>query len=178
MRNFRATFTTAAFSTLFVLSIQHSDFFRPQASIASVSFIEQTDNNDSFAIRVANYDETVQWYRENLNATVEGEWQVPQNPDAMIAYLNVYGFRVKVLSDAKLPVSDTQAKNSLKYQIETTTLNKTISLPVSNLYAVIDRLEKRGVHASISTAKNFLTERKVAFIKDNNGNAIELVQSI
>lgn len=133
---------------------------------------------DYFAIRVADYDETLQWYRENLNATIEGEWQVPQNPDARIAYLNVYGFRIKVLSDAKLPNNDTQETDSQQYQIETRGLDKTISLRVNNLYTVIDRLERRGVNALIETAENAYLGQKVVFVEDNNGNAIAFVQSI
>lgn len=170
MKNFRATFTTAAFSTLLVLGLQHSDFGQPNLDLTTANTAAQTNSREPFAIRVANYDETVQWYRENLNATIEGEWQVPQNPDARIAYLNVYGFRIKVLSNAKLPANDLQTTDYSQYQIETTSLNRAISLPVNDLSAVIDRLEQKGV--------NTYRDRQVAFVEDNNGNAVEFVQLI
>ncbi|MEM7759383.1 MAG: VOC family protein [Cyanobacteria bacterium P01_A01_bin.40] len=178
MRNYRATFTTAAFSTLLVLGIQHYDLDRPQVSAASINSTEQINNTDSFAIRVADYDETVQWYRENLNATIEGEWQVPQNPDAKIAYLNVYGFRIKVLSDAKLPANSSSTLDPEKYQIDTGSLNNAISLTVNNLSAVIDSLEQKGINAVVETAENLHRDQKVALVEDNNGNAIAFVQSI
>lgn len=178
MSNFRATFTTAAFSTLLVLGIQHSDFGQPDVDLATANTLEKTNNREPFAIRVSNYDETMQWYRDNLNATVEGEWQVPHNPDAKIAYLNVYGFRVKVLSDAKVLANNAQVTDSHQYQINTSGLNSAISLPVNDLYAVIDNLEKRGVNALMKTAENSDLGQKAALVKDNNGNAIALVQSI
>ena len=178
MRNFRATFTTAAFSTLLILGIQHSDFGQPDPNLAVANTIEQANDTNFFAIRVANYEETMQWYRENLNATVEGEWQVPQNPDAKLAYLNVYGFRVKVLSDAKLPTNSSQVMDSHQYQINTSGLNRAISLQVKDLSAVINSLEERGVNALIEISDRSTVDEKVAFVKDNNGNKIELVQSI
>lgn len=178
MKSFKASFSTAVLSTLLILGTHYSDFAQFNVNSAVANTTEQSSNRDSFAIRVANYEETIQWYRENLNATLEGEWQVPQNPDAKLAYLNVYGFRVKVLSDAKLPINGTQITDFHQYQINTLGLNRTISLPVSDISTVIDNLEKRGVNALVATAENSYIERKVALVEDNNGNAIEFVQSI
>ncbi|MEM8675917.1 MAG: VOC family protein [Cyanobacteria bacterium P01_G01_bin.67] len=178
MKNSKPTFTTAALSALLVLGIQHSDFGSAKVNPAVVNSSGQANEVKSFAIRVDNYEETMQWYRENLNATVEGEWSVPSNPDAKLAYLNVYGFRVKVLSNVKLSTNHSQVNDFGKYQITTTGLNKAITLQVNNLNAVINDLKKQGVTASIKAANQPTIGKKAAWVKDNNGNLIKLSQSI
>ena len=52
---------------------------------------------DHVMISVSNYSETLQWYQDKLNATIEKEWTVDELPDLQLAYLNVSGFRIEVV---------------------------------------------------------------------------------
>ena len=52
---------------------------------------------DHVMISVPNYQETLQWYQEKLNATIEKEWTVEELPDLQLAYLDVNGFRIEVV---------------------------------------------------------------------------------
>jgi methylmalonyl-CoA/ethylmalonyl-CoA epimerase len=45
---------------------------------------------DHLMICVPNYQETIQWYREKLDAAIEREWTVDELPDLKLAYLNIH----------------------------------------------------------------------------------------
>jgi len=44
---------------------------------------------DHVCLNVPNYEETLQWYQEKLDATIEHEWTVGVFPDLKLAYLSV-----------------------------------------------------------------------------------------
>ena len=50
---------------------------------------------DHIMICVPNYQETIRWYRDKLDATIEKEWTVDELPDLKLAYLNIHGFRLE-----------------------------------------------------------------------------------
>jgi len=45
---------------------------------------------DHVCLNVPNYEETLQWYQEKLDATIEHEWTVGVFPDLKLAYLSVW----------------------------------------------------------------------------------------
>jgi methylmalonyl-CoA/ethylmalonyl-CoA epimerase len=64
---------------------------------------------DHVMISVPNYSETLEWYQEKFDATIEKEWTVDELPDLQLAYLNVHGFRIEVVGTGLLnPVRECQ----------------------------------------------------------------------
>ena len=59
---------------------------------------------DHVMISVPNYRETLEWYQEKFDATIEQEWTVDELPDLQLAYLNVYGFRIEVVGTTQARV--------------------------------------------------------------------------
>jgi methylmalonyl-CoA/ethylmalonyl-CoA epimerase len=43
---------------------------------------------DHVALNVPNYEETLAWYRDKLDATIEREWTVGIFPDLKLAYFS------------------------------------------------------------------------------------------
>ena len=56
---------------------------------------------DHVMLSVPNYEETMQWYGEKLDAIVEKEWTVQELPDLKLAYLNVHGFRIEIVASTE-----------------------------------------------------------------------------
>jgi methylmalonyl-CoA/ethylmalonyl-CoA epimerase len=56
---------------------------------------------DHVCLNVPNYEETLQWYQEKLDATIEHEWTVGVFPDLKLAYLSVYGFRIEIIGSTQ-----------------------------------------------------------------------------
>jgi len=62
---------------------------------------------DHVCLNVPNYEETLQWYQEKLDATIEHEWTVGVFPDLKLAYLSVYGIEIigSTQSQSGMPIA-------------------------------------------------------------------------
>lgn len=126
---------------------------------------------DHVMISVPNYQETLQWYREKLNATIEKEWTVDELPDLQLAYLDVRGFRIEV-------VGTTQARSGMPDMSDFGEALRTTGIGhfcfrVDSVDEAISELNQKGVPTFVEAADYPNVGVRVGFIKDNNGNVIE-----
>ena len=126
---------------------------------------------DHVMISVPNYQETLQWYREKLNATIEKEWTVDKLPDLQLAYLDVNGFRIEVVgtTQARLGMPDFQ---NFGEALRTTGIGH-FCFRVDSVDEAISELNKRGVPTFVEATDYPNIGVRVGFVKDNNGNVIE-----
>ncbi len=131
---------------------------------------------DHIMICVPNYEETLQWYKEKLDATIEREWLVDELPDLKLAYLNIYGFRLEV-------VGSTQAQSGMPIasdfgeSLRTTGIGH-FCFRVNDVDAALAEMNHRGVPTFVKGADYPNVGRRVGFFKDNNGNIIEFAGSL
>lgn len=126
---------------------------------------------DHVMISVPNYQETLQWYREKLNATIEKEWTVDELPDLQLAYLNVGGFRIEVVGTTQ-PRSGMPQMSNFEEALRTTGIGH-FCFRVDSVDDAISELNKRGVPTFIEAFDAPQVGVRVGFVKDNNGNVIE-----
>ena len=126
---------------------------------------------DHVMISVPNYQETLQWYQEKLNATIEKEWTVNELPDLQLAYLDVNGFRIEVVgtTQARLGMPDFQ---NFGEALRTTGIGH-FCFRVDSVDDAISELNQKGVPTFVEAADYPNVGVRVGFIKDNNGNVIE-----
>ena len=126
---------------------------------------------DHVMISVPNYQETLQWYQEKLNATIEKEWTVNELPDLQLAYLDVNGFRIEVVgtTQARLGMPDFQ---NFGEALRTTGIGH-FCFRVDSVDDAISELNQKGVPTFVEAADYPNVGVRVGFVKDNNGNVIE-----
>jgi methylmalonyl-CoA/ethylmalonyl-CoA epimerase len=128
---------------------------------------------DHVCLNVPNYEETLQWYQEKLDATVTREWTVDVFPDLKLAYLDVYGFRIEIIGCTQSQVGMPTAQNfgeGLR--------NRGIGhfcFRVDDVDAVLAELNRRGVPTFVPLGSYPDAGVRLCFIQDNNGNLIEFV---
>jgi catechol 2,3-dioxygenase-like lactoylglutathione lyase family enzyme len=131
---------------------------------------------DHVALRVADYDETIRFYTTKLNFQLEAEWTLGDDaPGVRLAYVRLGAFMIEIVGDggpAPLP--------------ETRDLGEHLSrsgyahlcLRVEAIDETVEALRNRGVEVF---AEPFVVEpigQRLAMVKDNSGNIIELAQAI
>ncbi|MCW2986702.1 MAG: hypothetical protein JWR63_4272 [Conexibacter sp.] len=124
--------------------------------------------HDHIGLRVVDYDGTVAWYTDKLDFTLDQEWPFG---DMRLAYLHHGSAKIEILGGSTAePQEDVQ---SLEPTFRHEGLNH-FCLAVDDLDATIAELGRRGVPL---LGEPFVVEpigRRLAFIKDNSGNRIEL----
>ena len=121
---------------------------------------------------VDDLDAMIAWYRDKLGYRVEKTWAVDGLPGMRLAYLIGHdGFRIELVEGGRgprtpNPSSFEQALKARGYQH--------LCYEVGDVDAVMAELGARGV-AAFYPATDFPVgaERRVAFIKDPEGNIIE-----
>lgn len=128
-------------------------------------------NIDHVMICVPNYQETIQWYREKLDATIEREWTLDELPDLKLAYLNIHGFRLEVVGSTKAQTGMPTASD-FGASLRTTGIGH-FCFRFDEVDAALAEMNNRGVPTFVDAADYPNVRRRVGFIKDNNGNIIE-----
>jgi methylmalonyl-CoA/ethylmalonyl-CoA epimerase len=98
---------------------------------------------DHICLNVPNYEETLQWYQEKLDATIEHEWTVDIFPDLKLAYLNVHGFRIEIVGCTQ-PLTGMPVATSFGNGLRTTGIGH-FCFRVHDVDAVLAELNRRGV---------------------------------
>ncbi len=131
---------------------------------------------DHVMICVPNYQETIQWYKDKLDATIEREWTVDELPDLKLAYLNIHGFRLEVVGSTKaetgMPIASDFGES-----LRTTGIGH-FCFRVDDVDAALAEMNRRGVPTFVAAADYPNIGRRVGFMKDNNGNIIEFAGSL
>ena len=128
---------------------------------------------DHVMLRVPNYEETVTWYEEKLGFKEVLRWQEPSLPGVNLGYLELNGFRLEILGGGEdLPE---QAIADPADVPEHTLYEgyRHLCLRTSDVDATIADLQRKGVSAFAELYNYPPVQRRLAFILDNNGNAIE-----
>ena len=128
---------------------------------------------DHVCLNVPNYEDTLQWYQEKLDASITREWTVDGFPDLKLAYLDVYGFRIEIIgsttSNVGMPVAQDFGE-ALR--------NRGIGhfcFRVDDVDALLAELNRRGVPTFVPLGTYPDAGVRLCFVQDNNGNLIEFV---
>lgn len=131
---------------------------------------------DHVMISVPNYQETLQWYREKFDATIEKEWTVDELPDLQLAYLDVRGFRIEIVGTTQ-PRSGMPNMSNFAEALRTTGVGH-ICFQVDSVDAAVSELNQRGVPTFVEAFDAPQVGVRVGFVKDNNANVIEFSGSM
>ena len=126
---------------------------------------------DHVMLGVPNYEKTMRWYQEKLDATVEQEWTVQELPDLKFAYLNVHGFHIEVVGSSESRPG-MPSLFDFGEALRTTGIGH-FCFRVNDVDAALAELNHRGVQTFVEPADYPSVGVRVGFIKDNNGNVIE-----
>lgn len=165
-------FLSAIFSIFLLLS---SKFLNPVTAQTPANNIASM-TLDHVALRVPNFEESVQWYKDNLGFTELVRWQAPPyiDPALEFAYLELNGFQLELAgggdSTRGVP-SPSDMKEGYSYQDY-----RHICLRVNDMDATIEELNEKGIELFAGPFVNDTLNRKFGHIKDNNDFWIELVQ--
>lgn len=128
---------------------------------------------DHVCLNVPNYEETLQWYQEKLDATIEREWTVDVFSDLKLAYLQVYGFRIEIISSTQSRSGMPEAKD-LGEGLRTSGIGH-FTFRVDDVDALLAELNRRGVPTFFELGSHPAAGIRLCMVKDNNGNLIEFV---
>jgi methylmalonyl-CoA/ethylmalonyl-CoA epimerase len=131
---------------------------------------------DHIMICVPNYEETLQWYQEKLDAAIEKEWLVDELPDLKLAYLNIHGFRLEVVASSQAQ-SGMPIVSDFGESLRTTGIGH-FCFRVDDVDAALAQMNRRGVPTFVQAADYPNVGRRVGFVKDLNGNIIEFAGSL
>lgn len=124
-------------------------------------------------ISTANYDETIAWYTEKLGFQIIQEWTVPEFEGVQLAYIELNGFIIEVVStpkafqEEKIPGDLATALGDRGYGH--------LAFLAADVDAVAEELEARGVALVVPPTSFPDAGRRLIFIQDNNGNYIEFL---
>jgi methylmalonyl-CoA/ethylmalonyl-CoA epimerase len=128
---------------------------------------------DHVCLNVPNYEETLQWYQEKLDATITREWTVDIFPDLKLAYLDVYGFRIEIIgctqSLSGMPIAKDFGEGLRNSGIGH------FCFRVDDVDTVLEELNRRGVETFVPLGSYPDAGVRLCFIQDNSGNLIEFV---
>lgn len=133
---------------------------------------------DHVALRVANFAETSNWYKEKLGFQEEVVWTVEELPGMQLAYLEHNGFRLEIIGGGGFLPTQTLPAN----------FREALDIPgyghlcfeVEDIDAVLAELEQRGVPTFVPAETYPLSNyrRRVGFVLDNSGNVIEFAEPL
>ncbi len=127
---------------------------------------------DHVALSVPNLEETIQWYQDKLGFRTTLRRELTQFSTQQ-AFLELNGFRIEFFereNSARTQHSPTNVPDDLLVQGY-----KHIAFAVNDIDAVAAELKQRSVEVVLAPMVDEEIRLKICFIKDNNGNLIELV---
>jgi methylmalonyl-CoA/ethylmalonyl-CoA epimerase len=128
---------------------------------------------DHVCLNVPNYEETLQWYQEKLDAKIAQQWTVDVFPDLKLAYLDVYGFRIEIIGSTQ-PKAGMPIAQNFGEGLRTSGIGH-FCFRVDDVDAVLAELNRRGVPTFVHLGSYPDAGVRLCFIQDNNGNLIEFV---
>jgi lactoylglutathione lyase len=118
-------------------------------------------------IRTNEYSKTIQWYREKLDFRIVRQWTVGDLQLAFLALPDDDDFLIEIFGNNNISQAEKTTDNRLDH----------FCLQVNDLDTTIKELESRGV-AIARTFSIPAIGKRVAFIADLHGNAIEFCEDI
>ncbi|WP_395375705.1 VOC family protein [Marinicella sp. W31] len=124
-------------------------------------------------ISTDDYDATMKWYQEKLGFKIKQEWAVPEFPGVKLAYIELNGFVIEVVSTPeafqkeKIPTDLGASLSDRGYGH--------LAFLVADIDAVAIELQRREVKLVVPPTSFADAGRRLIFIQDNNGNYIEFL---
>ena len=133
---------------------------------------------DHLLIGVNNFEETINWYRDILGFEVEVKWKVEGLDELDLAYLNNGDFRIEVIGDKSSIKNNKQANDFAEHLSHQGFAH--ICFQVDDIDLAMKELNDKGIETFVKAETYPLSfyNRRVAFIKDLNGNVIEFAGPI
>jgi methylmalonyl-CoA/ethylmalonyl-CoA epimerase len=128
---------------------------------------------DHLCISVTNFAETVEWYKSILGFKEEILWKVEGYDNLELGYLTLNGFRIEIVGDKTQPKTNISPKDFAEHFNHQGFTH--ICFYVDDIDQTIEMLADKGVEVLFpsQTFKLSNYNRRIAFIKDLNGNVIE-----
>jgi catechol 2,3-dioxygenase-like lactoylglutathione lyase family enzyme len=169
--------------TLFVLSIVLLTLLAPAqekdaGNRNDASGILRSARPYQVSISVADLDETVKWYRENLGFVMIKKMDLPKYA-LRIAFVELGGFQLELI-EFKQSVSYEAIQKlfpSVDDRAKVQGLGK-LAFLVSDIAAVAERLKKKGVKFVRDVTDDNDFGVKWFMVEDNSGNVIQFFQKI
>ena len=131
---------------------------------------------DHIMIGARDWDAMATWYRDKLDFVVEKVWTVDDLEGIQLGYLTGQGFRIELIGGGKggrMKVPNDFAEHFNMGGIQH------IAFAVEDVDETMAELARRGVEPFVpATSFPEGAERRVAFIKDPEGNVIEFATPI
>jgi catechol 2,3-dioxygenase-like lactoylglutathione lyase family enzyme len=131
---------------------------------------------DHVALRVADYDESLAFYTGKLGFTVDAQWDLGDAaPGVRFAYLRLGEFQIELIGDGS-PHPEAEITSIGDHLSRSGYIH--LCLRVQDLDAAVRSLRDSGVTIF---AEPFVIEpigQRLAMVKDNSGNVIELAQAV
>jgi catechol 2,3-dioxygenase-like lactoylglutathione lyase family enzyme len=124
---------------------------------------------DHIALRVADYEATVDWYMSKLGFEVQQRWS---SGDMRLAYLTRGDVKVEIIGDGRVPDRPAEVED-LDNSFGRGGYHH-LCLAVDDLDSFLAELERNEVTVLKEPFVVQEIHRRLAFIKDCNGNLIEL----
>lgn len=131
---------------------------------------------DHVALRVVNFQETVNWYKDNLGFMESIRWKAPEyiDPSLEFAYLELAGFQLEIAGGGNTNPVRPEYDNigdTFEYQGYLH-----VCIVVSDISKTVDVLKSKGIEIFAGPNTNPTLNRKFIHVKDLNGNDIEFVE--
>jgi methylmalonyl-CoA/ethylmalonyl-CoA epimerase len=124
-------------------------------------------------ISVPDLEDSIVWYRDMLGFSLKTRLTL-EKVDAKVAFMRNGDFQIELFEVSKAsPLPDDRRYPDRDLLTHGT---KHIAFKVENLKKVVDVLKERGVDIAMDVTK--MPDGRTAFIRDNAGILIELLESI
>src|ERR1700742_3424745 len=124
--------------------------------------------HDHVAIRAVDYAGTIGWYQDKLDFTIDQEWPFG---DMQLAYLANGSAKIEILGGSAAEPQAPVASLGDSFGIEE---YHHFCVNVADVDATLAELRGRGVETLGEAIDLEAIDRRLGFVKDNNGNIIEL----
>ncbi len=128
---------------------------------------------DHLLLGVSNFDETIKWYQDILGFELEVQWKVDGLDNLDLAYLNNGDFRIEIIGDTSSLQNNKQVSDFADHLSHQGFAH--ICFQVDDIDLAMRQLNNKGIKTFVKADTYPLDTftRRVAFIKDLNGNVIE-----
>jgi|TARA_B110000879_G_scaffold76881_1_gene107030 methylmalonyl-CoA/ethylmalonyl-CoA epimerase len=128
---------------------------------------------DHIMISTADYRGTIEWYNSVLGFEVVREWDIEGYDDVDVGYIAANGFMIEVVGTATEFQAEKVAPDVFTAMSDRGYVH--LAFSSADVDAVAAELISRGVELELAPTNFDAAGVRLLFIRDNNGNLIEIV---
>lgn len=128
---------------------------------------------DHIMISTADYSATVEWYRSILGFEIVREWAIDGYPDVEVGYISANGFMIEIVGTKESFQDEKVAPDVFAAMSDRGYVH--LAFNSADVDAVAVELTRRGVELELPPTNFDAAGVRLLFIRDNNGNLIEIV---